>query len=118
MRPVGLAVVVLLMLASGIVEAQPAPTPRIGFLGAGNADAESRQVAAFRQGLRDLGWIEFRDYVEDGGLMSYGPCIIEMFRGLASYVDRILKGAKATCRSPGRRPSSSRSISRPQERSA
>ena len=37
---------------------------------------------------------EFRDYVEDGGLMSYGPSIIEMFRGLASYVDRILKGAK------------------------
>ena len=58
MRPVGLAVVVLLMLASGIVEAQPAPTPRIGFLGAGNADTESRQVSAFRQGLRDLGWIE------------------------------------------------------------
>jgi putative ABC transport system substrate-binding protein len=26
--------------------------------------------------------------------MSYGPSIIEMFRGLASYVDRILKGAK------------------------
>jgi len=37
---------------------------------------------------------EFRDYVEDGGLMSYGPSIVEMFRGLASYVDRILKGAR------------------------
>ena len=37
---------------------------------------------------------EFRDYVEDGGLMSYGPSIIEMFRAIASYVDRILKGAK------------------------
>jgi len=32
--------------------------------------------------------------VEDGGLMSYGPSINEMFRGMASYVDRILKGAK------------------------
>ena len=37
---------------------------------------------------------EFRNYVEDGGLMSYGPSIVEMFRGMASYVDRILKGAK------------------------
>ena len=26
--------------------------------------------------------------------MSYGPSIDEMFHGMASYVDRILKGAK------------------------
>jgi len=37
---------------------------------------------------------EFKNYVQDGGLMSYGPSINEMFRGMASYVDRILKGAK------------------------
>jgi len=37
---------------------------------------------------------EFKDYVQDGGLMSYGPSIVEMYRGMASYVDRILKGAK------------------------
>jgi ABC-type uncharacterized transport system substrate-binding protein len=37
---------------------------------------------------------EFRDYVADGGLMSYGPSMTEMFRGLASYVDRVLKGTK------------------------
>jgi putative ABC transport system substrate-binding protein len=37
---------------------------------------------------------EFRDYVEDGGLMSYGPSITSLFRGLAGYVDRVLKGAK------------------------
>jgi putative ABC transport system substrate-binding protein len=38
---------------------------------------------------------EFKNYVEDGGLLSYGPSINEMWRGAASYVDRILKGAKA-----------------------
>ena len=36
---------------------------------------------------------EFKDYVQDGGLMSYGPNINAMFRSMASYVDRILKGA-------------------------
>ena len=32
--------------------------------------------------------------MDDGGLMSYGPSINEMFRRQASYVDRILKGVK------------------------
>jgi putative tryptophan/tyrosine transport system substrate-binding protein len=37
---------------------------------------------------------EFHNYVEDGGLMSYGPSVVEMFRGMAKYIDRILRGAK------------------------
>jgi len=36
---------------------------------------------------------EFRNYVRDGGLMSYGPNIDAMFARSASYADRILKGA-------------------------
>ncbi len=35
-----------------------------------------------------------RNSVDDGGLMSYGPSIEEMYRNAASFVDRILKGAK------------------------
>ena len=35
-----------------------------------------------------------RDYVEAGGLASYGPSYPDLFRRAASYVDRILKGAK------------------------
>jgi putative ABC transport system substrate-binding protein len=34
------------------------------------------------------------DYVESGGLMFYGPNVTEMFRRAATYVDKILKGAK------------------------
>ena len=36
----------------------------------------------------------FRDYVEAGGLLSYGPNVSEMFRRTADLVDKILRGAK------------------------
>jgi len=35
-----------------------------------------------------------REYVDAGGLMSYGPNIPSMFRRSADYVDKILRGAK------------------------
>ena len=35
----------------------------------------------------------FRDFVADGGLISYGNNVSENYRQAASYVDRILRGA-------------------------
>ena len=37
---------------------------------------------------------EHSNFVEAGGLMSYGPDLHETFRRVAHYVDRILQGAK------------------------
>jgi putative ABC transport system substrate-binding protein len=34
-----------------------------------------------------------REYVDDGGLIAYGPNVSENFRQAAGYVDRILRGA-------------------------
>ena len=47
---------------------------------------------ALTQGLP--GVHAYRELVEAGGLMSYGPSYAEMHRRAAYYVDKILKGAK------------------------
>jgi putative ABC transport system substrate-binding protein len=36
----------------------------------------------------------FSYFARDGGLLSYGPDPLDLFRRAASYVDRILRGAK------------------------
>jgi putative ABC transport system substrate-binding protein len=47
---------------------------------------------AARHKLPAIYWERF--FVTAGGLMSYGPDVIEEFRQAAGYVDRIFKGEK------------------------
>ena len=35
----------------------------------------------------------FREFVQDGGLVSYSPSDTDLFRRAATYVDKVLKGA-------------------------
>ena len=49
----------------------------------------------------------FRDFALGGGLLSYGPDVVDQYRRAAGYVDRILKGENPpTCRSSNPRSSS------------
>jgi putative ABC transport system substrate-binding protein len=48
---------------------------------------------ASRHGLPTM--YGYRELVDAGGLLSYGPNVLALVRRSASYVDRIIKGAKA-----------------------
>jgi putative ABC transport system substrate-binding protein len=51
-------------------------------------------IARFAQSNRLASIYAAREYVDSGGLMSYGASVSDMFRRSALYVDKILKGAK------------------------
>ena len=55
---------------------------------------ERRRIAdlALKQGLPTM--VGAREYVEAGALASYGADYVDLFRRAATYVDRILKGAR------------------------
>ncbi|HEV8532716.1 MAG TPA: ABC transporter substrate-binding protein [Methylomirabilota bacterium] len=57
--------------------------------------SQTRRIVSLAAKTRLPAIYEHRDFVEAGGLMSYGPSHRDVFRGIAVYVDKILKGAKA-----------------------
>ena len=52
------------------------------------------QIVSFAAQQRLPAMYPYREFVEEGGLVVYGPNFVEMFRRAATYVDKILKGAK------------------------
>ena len=51
------------------------------------------EIVQLAANTRLPGMFHLRDFVEEGGLMSYGPDLHNSFHRAAFYVDRILKGA-------------------------
>jgi len=58
------------------------------------AYAHRRLIVEFAVKNRLPGMYGWREFVEAGGLMSYGASLSDLLRRAAGYVDKILKGAK------------------------
>jgi putative ABC transport system substrate-binding protein len=56
--------------------------------------SQRRRIVEFAAEQRLPAIYESGDFVEVGGLISYGPNISDQFRRAAAYVDKILRGAK------------------------
>ena len=56
--------------------------------------ANRSQVASFAQRTRLPSMYGQKEFADAGGLMSYGASTTDLFRRAATYVDKILKGAK------------------------
>jgi ABC-type uncharacterized transport system substrate-binding protein len=54
----------------------------------------AKPIGEFSLDRRLPGIFPERDFVESGGLMAYGPSLAAHFHRAATYVDKILKGAK------------------------
>ena len=52
------------------------------------------RINTLAQGARLPTIYNYREFVEAGGLMSYGPNFPDLFRRAAEYVAKILRGAK------------------------
>jgi putative ABC transport system substrate-binding protein len=57
-------------------------------------NANRIRIGSLALGARLPGIYVAREFVEAGGLMSYGPNYPGLFRRAADYVDRILRGAR------------------------
>jgi ABC-type uncharacterized transport system substrate-binding protein len=63
-------------------------------LGSAVLNSQRKQVADLAVKTRLPAIYRNLDFVEDGGLMTYGVSSADLFRRAATYVDKILKGAK------------------------
>ena len=60
----------------------------------GTLSTERRRLVDLAAKHRLPAVYSFREFVDAGGLMSYGPNLADLLRRAATYVDKILKGAK------------------------
>ena len=58
------------------------------------ATLNSKKIVDLALKFRLPGMFPTRQFAEEGGLMAYGPLMGDLYRRAATYVDKILKGAK------------------------
>jgi putative ABC transport system substrate-binding protein len=79
---VPILVAVILLAVAVVTEAQQAKkVPRVGILASGSAATEAHRIEAFRQGLRELGYVEGQNIVIE---YRYGEGKTERFSNLAT----------------------------------
>ena len=72
----------LLFALSLPAQAQPAKIPRVGYLNASSAAVAARYVEAFRQGLREVGYVEGKNIVVE---YRYGELRPDRVPAIAAY---------------------------------
>jgi len=80
---------------AALIESEKWHTEAILVFGGAVAAGHAGRLAAYGMGHRIPTVSAWRSFAEAGNLMTYGPVIHEAQVRLASFVDRILKGAKA-----------------------
>jgi putative ABC transport system substrate-binding protein len=63
-------------------------------MGSALMNTNQKRIVAFALRSRLPSMYNNREFVDDGGLMSYGADLADSYRRVAYFVDRILKGAK------------------------
>jgi putative tryptophan/tyrosine transport system substrate-binding protein len=83
-------------VGAGLVASLAQPGGNITGLSMQWPDAAGKRLELLREslGARLPSMHEFRESVEAGGLMSYGPNLPSMFRRAAELADKILRGTK------------------------
>jgi putative ABC transport system substrate-binding protein len=76
------------------LDVMPAQTQAILNAGDTLLSNQSAKIVAFATKRRLPTLFENREFVDQGGLMSFGPDFPSLHRRAADYVDKILKGAK------------------------
>ena len=79
-------ITVLLSTAPSATAQQPARVPRIGYLTGATPDGQSARIEAFRQGLRDLGYIEGKNIIIE---YRYAEEKLERLPALAAELVRL-----------------------------
>jgi putative ABC transport system substrate-binding protein len=81
-------------IESGFVAAEKARADAILVLGGPITTAQRKSIAEIAAQKKIPAIYPQSDYIDAGGLLFYGPSVNDLFRRAATYVDKILKGAK------------------------